>query len=164
VTVQVQTTGNTVDVNAYGGSTLLVEDVGPNGAYVPSTAPFPAWLPLPLNAGWAVLSADWSLPGYRKVGDMVQLRGVMGSPNINAPATLPVGYRPPRHMMFIAWAATQPNGGRMPLRLDIGSNGTIGIAGGTAFNVFNTPSGTTNTTATAFDHLSLDGIQFSVTP
>jgi hypothetical protein len=54
-----------------------------------------AWV----NFGFA--STQWSLAGYRKIGDMVWLKGLVKSGTVGAAIfTLPVGYRPSADALF----------------------------------------------------------------
>lgn len=55
-----------------------------------------AWTTLPLVGGWvAEAPAGFALPEYRKIGDMVYLRGSIKSGAAGQFATIPVGFRPP---------------------------------------------------------------------
>jgi hypothetical protein len=123
-----------------------IEDVGPNVLIGPGQSLVTLWTALPLNAGWT----NWG-PGsynagqYRKVGDMVQLRGTIkhASGLGVAICTLPVGFRP-------------PDGIQQPVRnpvvggyFDIGSGGVITMQSDNAGD---------NTAAVSFF------CQFSVTP
>lgn len=83
---------------------------------------------------------------YRKVGDIVSLRGLANSaanlwasyPTI---CTLPVGYRPPAELIFCQWGAAG-----VTLRVDVCADGTvIWITGGAGAG-----------------YISLDGISFSI--
>jgi hypothetical protein len=65
-----------------------------------------AWTPVVFQNGWADL-AGWQAMQYRRVGDVVQLRGVITAGAIGAVAfTLPVGFRPPAALQ----SATTSNG------------------------------------------------------
>lgn len=126
------------------GSTFYLEDVGPNSAPalpIPETPP--AWTPLtPLN-GWTVLSS-YVTPGYRKIGDIVTLRGVVvGSSATSATiASLPVGFRPGGRELIPNIYNDTPT----PSYVDLRTNGDIIVS--------STPRVWT----------TLSGIQFSVTP
>lgn len=76
-------------------SSFTVEDVGPNQAPalpIPDTPP--GWTPLPFNGGWA--NYDTGRPGqYRKIGDIVYVRGLVKPGSGALVATLPVGFRSP---------------------------------------------------------------------
>jgi hypothetical protein len=57
-----------------------------------------AWTNLVLTNGWTNVGG-WGIPQYRKVGDMVQLRGLVSGGAANSSlTTLPVGFRPPDQM------------------------------------------------------------------
>ena len=92
------TNGTSVDFNAYGGTNLLVEDVGPVSMSSPSPvgAAVGAWTPVTFLNGWINAGGGYQVGQYRLVGDMVQLRGrvqngAMGTAMFN----LPTGFRPP---------------------------------------------------------------------
>lgn len=53
------------------------------------------WTNLTLGNGWTSTGSN-GVPGYRKIGDMVYLRGMIsGGANSTTCATLPTGFRPP---------------------------------------------------------------------
>jgi hypothetical protein len=105
---------------APGGSTAIftdyglwyIEDAGPiSYGIAPAIDPTPsavAWTPMILLNGWLPFGASSSPPGYRKVGDMVQIRGTVKNPvAMTLPSTstitnLPVGYRPPYNINLAA--------------------------------------------------------------
>ena len=79
-------------------SFFIIEDIGPVSGAVPVADPTPPWIAMGgLINGWV---AGNPAPSYRKVGDMVQFRGLISrSTALTAPSTsyfgnLPVGYRP----------------------------------------------------------------------
>ena len=82
-------------------SCFYIEDVGPNGSPalpIPTTPP--AWTAPTFQNGWSQY-AGYTQVGYRKIGDMVYLRGLItGGTNNAAMFTLPVGFRPPWHGHF----------------------------------------------------------------
>jgi len=140
------TTGQTA-VTAYTAAQgyFYVEDVGPNQAPalpIPDTPP--GWTPPTMQNSWV---SNTSYPaGYRKIGDVVSLRGnVNGGTNNTTCFTLPVGFRPPFMAQMIAY---QYAGGIGWCQLYINPNGavTLQALSGTAQNV------------------SLDNVSFSVTP
>lgn len=59
----------------------------------PPTTP-PAWTPLTLANGWTAYDSG-RVPAYRKVGDVVSLRGTVKPGTTTTIATLPVGFRTP---------------------------------------------------------------------
>lgn len=81
-----------------------LEDVGPISYGIPpATDPTPtavAWTPLPLLNNWTWAGGSYPPPVYRKVGDMVQVRGGVANatplvnPSVVNFALLPVGFRP----------------------------------------------------------------------
>lgn len=55
-----------------------------------------AWTPVTFQGTWANQTGGSQPVQYRKLGDMVQLRGQMAAGSMSSPAfTLPVGFRPP---------------------------------------------------------------------
>lgn len=63
------------------------------------------WIPVPLVSPASIYGAPFQVPQYRKMGDVVHLRGTMGLAGTLTSAntvlfTLPVGYRPPDHIIF----------------------------------------------------------------
>ncbi len=65
------------------------------------------WTAVPASAAnWGNFGGAFQTVQYRKVGDMVQLRGEAGSTGANAAnsvvTTLPVGFRPPATLQWIA--------------------------------------------------------------
>jgi len=103
--------------------------------------PRSAWTDLSLTGGATAYGGSYQVPQYRKVGDEVCLRGLVGSvtacPSCTM-ATLPSGYRPPARLLFQTGAD----------RVDIFNNGSVvAYSDGDASN-----------------WTSLDGICFSTTP
>lgn len=134
---------------------FYVEDIGPNqypALPVPATAP--AWTPISSFSGtWLAFGSSFQVPGYRMIGDRVELRGLLKNAtsltaNTTYPiATLPVGFRPSLDEMFTG--AAQVSGNQQPGRIDVTSAGVLNY----------TPP---VTGAVVF--ASLDQIVFSVTP
>lgn len=58
------------------------------------------WIALPLSGTWVHYGAPFSVPGYRKIGQVVHLRGLLksGTPGSTI-GTLPAGYRPPYQIL-----------------------------------------------------------------
>lgn len=55
--------------------------------------------------GWANFGGGWQVARYRKVNDYVEIQGVITGGTSGAQAfTLPVGFRPPAHVMIEAGA------------------------------------------------------------
>jgi len=145
-----------VDGKVVGGGTSEVEiqatdPIGTNPsaelwydtAGVPS-AGATAWATPTLTNSWVPWSSGaWGAPQYRKVGDVVQLRGMAASGTLTVPMfTLPVGFRPPGP--FVSSFAV--------VTADIFGQVRIDTAG--QVNVMN---GSTT-------WVSLAGLSFSVTP
>lgn len=103
---------------------MLDEQIRDNEIYLKGDA---AWIaPTFLNA-WVNFGGVTLVAGYRKIADVVYLRGTIKSGTIAAAAfTLPVGYRPHIQQIFISDAnnligrvTVAPNGSVIP---QIGSN------------------------------------------
>jgi len=130
---------------------FVINDVGPvtGAAIIPQVA-VTQWTALgPLMAnGWVSYAAPYGPAQYRKVGDEVQLRGLIqsGSPPSSTMFTLPVGYRPQHQLIFTQACSA----GTAEVRVD--TPGTVAC-----------PSAYPATAAPAV-WTSLSGIQFSVTP
>lgn len=149
-------TGGTVYAYADAGapSRLWVEDMGPSnpvapGNWPPRPNPGP-WTALPFSAQWDKYPGAYSVPGYRIVGDRVELRGVVRQTPSAAPAaqviaTLPVGARPPASIAI----ALVCQGGLY--QLEARTDGTIVFAGAVAG-------------APTSQFAGLDGMQYSTTP
>ena len=81
-----------------------------------------AWTAPALTNGWLDCLAGVVPTAYRKVGDVVQLRGAVKSGTVAQPAfTLPVGFRPAGIHIF--YAVAQPGGAR----IDVGADGTVTV-------------------------------------
>lgn len=83
------------------------------------------WTALPFAANWANFGGVYQTAGYRKIGDVVELRGVVTrSPGAVPPqtiATLPAGYRPPASVVANALQ------GANLYELTIGTDGTVKV-------------------------------------
>jgi hypothetical protein len=68
--------------------------------YIEPTPVVPAWIPATLN-GWSNRAGNQAIQ-YRKLGDMVYVRGVIDwKAGVGNPmTTLPLGYRPPAGLGF----------------------------------------------------------------
>jgi len=98
-----------------------------------------AWTALSLTNGWANVGG-WGSAQYRKVGDMVQLRGVVSGGTANSSvATLPAGFRPP-DQITVPYAVNGSGANYLSL----------------------TPTGTIQPFVAGY--CSLSGIAFSITP
>lgn len=109
-----------------------VEDIGPNSVPalpIPETPP--AWTALTLASGWT-FAGIWDKPGFRKVGDLVHVRGFAMMTTASPPstiATLPVGFRPPSGNIYGTIGGDTPTS-PVFTRIQITSNGNIGWASG----------------------------------
>lgn len=121
--------GTYVDVN---GAGIYVEDLGPVSGATPVPNPTPAWIAPTYQNSWHAFNASWSTPGYRLIGDKVELRGmVSGGTAPSVAFTLPVGYRPPKRSVFGTlgdFIGTDGTG--RPGRVDIDIDGTVVIQSG----------------------------------
>ena len=118
----------------------------------------PAWINLAFGTNWSNYGSSFTNGQYRKVGDEVQLRGLVGCSAVNTTiATLPSGYRPPLHAMFNCWLSANGSAVRSAFRVEVLTNGVIQI------NSLSPVTGTSNAAITSYSHIQLDGIRFSVT-
>jgi hypothetical protein len=124
------------------------------------------WMPATLNNSWINYGTPYQQAEYRRVGDEVQVRGLIksGSSGVSV-LTLPVGFRPPAEMLYAGianlnytWATgpasagtahthSQGNPPNNALRLNVQPNGNITVNSGT-------PNG----------YIDLSMVRFSVTP
>ena len=104
-----------------------------------------AWVIPTYATGWAAYGAGYSVPGYRKIGDVVYLRGlIVASAGVGQPMfTLPVGFRPPS----ICLVDTH-NSDYAVTRIDIGTDGVVS---------------TPQPAVVSGKWVALDNLQFSVT-
>lgn len=133
-------------------SYFYIEDVGPNSTpALPLVAQPAPWLPLAFAPGWQGYQTGNTTYGtgqYRKVGDIVTVRGLvesnsaLGTIGTNI-GTLPAGFRPPYQAIF-----NQQSSVAGLARVDVQNNGVINISGAAP--------------ATG-NWVSLVGISFSVT-
>ena len=84
-----------------------------------------AWTAFPYTAGWGPYGG-YEVPGYRKVGDNVQFRGLIqaSSGATGVMATLPVGFRPPTSTV-LSWVHSSLTGGIC--RIDVSTTGAINV-------------------------------------
>lgn len=60
-----------------------------------------AWTAPTLLNSWANYGGGYQTPEYRKIGDIVYLRGIIGGGTLSSQAfTLPTGHRPPLQVQF----------------------------------------------------------------
>jgi hypothetical protein len=123
---------------------FVIYDTGPVTGALLSPEPTPIWNQLNYSTGWTNYAGGFLIGGYRKLGDMVQLRGLITqvAGATSSMFTLPVGYRPPGIVIQSCLCSTGQ------ARYDIqSSNGNF----------------VTSTTIAAGNWVCIDGIQFSVT-
>lgn len=142
---------STININIHTNTQCYfnIEDVGPNQApALPLPATPPAWTPLTLTGGWGTVFQE-QVPQYRKIGDVVYLRGTMRALAAGygqTAFTLPVGSRPPA--MLRPFSLSMTGGGAATAgRADLGTDG-----------LYKPQSG-----AGQPDYFTVD-FQFSVTP
>jgi hypothetical protein len=127
-------------------ATFEVRDYGPANPMNPATQSTPApWFPLPFTTGWASYAGGYQPGGYRRLGDMVFLRGLINQAAGAASTmfTLPTGYRPLGGIVLGSHISSI-----QMVRYDINVSGTF----------------VTSATIQVNNWVSLEGIQFSVTP
>jgi hypothetical protein len=131
---------------------LLVEDIGPNATpALPIPATDPPWTAMTLSGTWVNFATFGAAAAYRRVGDIVTVRGFVKNATslagASAIAILPVGFRAAYTQIFPAMGTV--GGGTLDVayRVDARSDGELRWQG---------PVGVVN-------NLSLDAIQFSTT-
>lgn len=86
------------------------------------------WIPLPYQNGWEDYETgtkpNYTRGEYRKVGDVVQLRGLLRGGTANPITTLPAGFRPPADLIFCTMSSDAHK------RIDVRSDGSIHTRGG----------------------------------
>ena len=149
-TITIHATTTTATALAYFDQNCLfyVEDIGPNSSPalpVPTTPP--AWIPVTFENSWQNYPGGAFAPGsYRKIGDEVQLRGLVMGGTVNTPIfTLPVGFRP---------AVSAPAGAA--IHMPVVSNAAFGWV-----HVYG--SGVVNATSVSNGWVDLAPLRFSVT-
>jgi len=78
------------------GTRFYVEDIGPNSSpALPISETYPSWTALTLQNSFVNAGSPRMTSGYRKLGDIVDLRMAVKGGTVNqVVATLPVGFRP----------------------------------------------------------------------
>lgn len=118
------------------------------GAYQTATP----WTPATYTNSWADYSATYAGAEYRRLGDMIQLRGLVGGGTLgSAMFTLPVGFRPPYPMIFDVACKTGT--------VYVNSRLSITTAGAVTVSNIEYDGGD----GTHYFWVSLDGIEFSIT-
>lgn len=91
-----------------------------------------SWIAVAFVGGWGNLGAPAQVVQFRKVGDEVQIRGVMTGGAIGAVAfVLPIGFRPPA-TMYVAGAS---NGAYGQMSIDAAGNVTPMVGSAVWFGV-----------------------------
>lgn len=115
--------------------------------YLGGVAP---WQPFTFLNGWQNLGSGTATAAFRRVADIVYLRGIVSRPAgdlESSPITvLPVGYRPPALWIF----GCRANGTVASARVDVATDGSV-------YPIGNGASGFSS-------YLSLGQVSFSVTP
>lgn len=150
---RVNVVGGTVATQSQGTqyiSYLLVEDIT---TVVPmSAAVATPWTAPTYVNNWATMqpTGPYEQPGYRRIGDLVYMRGLITRSTAGATDetmfTLPVGFRPPENVVLNAWSeGIVSAGARAAQRIGVSSAGVVAI----------------QQAATAGGWVSLDGLFFS---
>lgn len=83
------------------GTQLSVANFGNPVATQLNALAVTAWTNVAFLNGWSNYGASYSLTQYRKVGDVVTIRGMMKSGTMAQPAfILPTGFRPPSDLQL----------------------------------------------------------------
>ena len=86
------------------------------------------WSPFPFAAGFLDLGGGWQAVQYRKIGDIVYLRGAISKNSSFAPGdvlgTLPPGFRPPAPVSFSCFAPA----GTAGIAIVVAQTGQISVA------------------------------------
>lgn len=110
-------------VYATGGQALYYWS---GSTWVALATPPTAWTSPALSNGWTNF-AGYMPSAYRKIGDVVYLRGTLGKSTTPTPGetilTLPAGYRPPYASFY-----TAQGGDQVAYRLDLATDGTLRFA------------------------------------
>jgi hypothetical protein len=110
-----------------------------------------SWIAVTWQNGWSDL-AGWGPVKYRKIGDIVYLRGAATKVAAGAVDqvifTLPVGYRPPFNQAFGPWSSNIGTAGDRSARISVHVDGTVDV----------------QQAAMAGGWVELNVVQFSVTP
>ncbi len=107
---------------------FYVEDVGPVSLAAAVPNPTPAWINMTLGSGWSNLGG-WQAAQYRKVGDVVQLRGLITSAGtgVGIWSSIPAGYGPPVQCILSAPYAPV-SGAHAAARIDVYPTFMNGVA------------------------------------
>lgn len=78
------------------------------------------WISLSLVNSWVQYDTTYGVPAYRKVGNIVYLKGLIKNGSSAVIATLPAGYRPTER--FLGVSNNYPN---VSCRIDVDTDGVI---------------------------------------
>jgi hypothetical protein len=79
----------------------ITDQVNANTTDIAALKAVPAWTGVTFSNGWSNFGTGYQLAQYRKVGDMVYVRGtITGGAAGTIAFTLPTGFRPPASMGF----------------------------------------------------------------
>jgi hypothetical protein len=119
-----------------------LEDLGPVSSSPPPLPAIPqAWTAPAFLNGWGNFGSGYAPAGYRKIGDIVSLRGLVSGGTVGQPVfVLPVGFRPAHNNIF---AVDGYNHIHCTLDINVNGNTTFGNGSNT--------------------HISMSGVSFSVT-
>lgn len=88
-------------ISSLGWGIPITDEVNRLTTVVASLQPTP-WAGLTLQNGWTNYGGGYDVASYRKVGDMVQVKGTVRNGTVGQVwATLPVGYRPPLALALV---------------------------------------------------------------
>ena len=120
------------------------QNAGTWGAWQPISSVTTPWTGVSFQNSWADYGSPYQTAQYRKVGDEVQLRGLIRNGTQGTSMfTLPAGFRPPAPMLFAAihnvpavWSTGAASAGTahthspaqpsaVGIRVDVGTDGTV---------------------------------------
>jgi len=139
---------NYIRPGTIGGKTMIndvntgdIEVGGGGGALIVWSRLGTAWSGLSFGSGWTDYGGDYQAGQYKKVGDMVFLRGLVKrtSGTGTTIATLPAGYRPPARCLYGVHTSALSGADRV----DVLASGEIYLSSGSV------------------DYVQLDGLCFS---
>ena len=112
---------------------VLNAKVGTEWVPISASTGIPPWIILPLSGSWVAENDNgFTAPAYRKVGDLVYIRGscmLTASSFLAANfGPLPVGYRPPTSLRTMMGAHKRNVGGVWRVRGAIMTDGTVSLA------------------------------------
>jgi hypothetical protein len=108
------------------GSVITYLDEGHGIPLVLGSSGTTAWTAPTLLNGWVNYGGEWATAAYRKVGDIVYIRGLVKDGSVPADIfVLPTGYRPPAGVLFAVDTGT-------PGRLDVHADGRVAAQAGSA--------------------------------